>query len=154
MRVVKTAVSAAVAALAIAAAGSAAGARVTYDNTIKSIMAQRCLACHGPDAPTLDQFNTDKDGYKKKSKGPRMDTYENLVVLVNGNDAGALMRRLDDGTNTKDGKPGNMYVNLGASDAERAQNLKLFKAWVGSWSLKRSAELSPAERNAITAPRR
>lgn len=154
MRAVKTAVSAVVAALALAAAGSAAGARVTYDNTIKSIMEQRCLACHGPDAPTLDEFNKDKDDYKKKSKGPRMDTYENLLVLVNGSDAGALMRRLDDGTNTKDGKPGNMYANLGGTDAERAQNLRLFKAWVGSWSLKRSAELSPAERKAITAPRR
>lgn len=97
-------------------------ARVTYDNTIKSIMDQRCLACHGPDAPTLDEFNKDKDGYKKKSKGPRMDTHENLLVLVNGSDAGALMRRLDDGTNTKDGKPGNMYANLGSTDAERAQN--------------------------------
>ncbi len=154
MRAVKTAVSAVVAALAIAAAGSAAGARVTYDNTIKSIMEQRCLACHGPDAPTLDEFSKDKDGYKKKSKGPRMDTYENLLVLVNGKDAGALMRRLDDGTNTKDGKPGNMHVNLGSSDAERARNLDLFKAWVGSWSLKRGAELSAAERKAITAPRR
>lgn len=122
MRAVKTAVSAVVAAPALAAAGGAAGARVTYDNTIKSIMDQRCLACHGPDAPTLDEFNTDKDGYKKKSKGPRMDTHENLLVLVNGSDAGALMRRLDDGTNTKDGKPGNMYANLGSTDAERAQN--------------------------------
>ncbi len=154
MRAVKTAVSAVVVVLAIAAAGSAAGAPVTYDNTIKSIMEQRCLACHGPDAPTLDEFYKDKDDYKKKSKGPRMDTYENLVVLVNGNDAGALMRRLDDGTNTKDGKPGNMYINLGGTDAERAQTLKLFKAWVGNWSLKRSAELSPAERQAIIAPRR
>lgn len=128
--------------------------RVTYDNTIKALMEQRCLACHGKDAPTLEEFDKDKEGYKQKSKGPRMDSYEALIVLVNGKDAGALMRRLDDGANTKDKKPGNMYVNLGDTDAERAQRLKLFKAWVGSWSLKRSAELSDAERQAITAPRR
>lgn len=64
------------------------------------------------------------------------------------------MRRLDDGANTKDGKPGNMYENLGDTAAERAANLQRFKAWVGSWSLKHSHELSDAERKAIAAPRR
>jgi hypothetical protein len=54
-------------------------------------------------------------------------------------DAGALMRRLDDGANTADKKPGNMYKQLGDTDAERAENLKLFKAWVGdgAWNLNR-----------------
>lgn len=136
------------------AAVSAAEPRVTYENTIKALVQQRCLACHGKDAPTLEEFNKDKQGYKKKMKGPRMDSYETLVVFANGKDAGALMRRLDDGTNTEDGKPGNMYVNLGDTDPERAANLKRFKAWVGNWSLKRSNELSDAERKAITAPHR
>lgn len=138
----------------VTATVSAAEPRVTYENTIKALVQQRCLACHGKDAPTLEEFDKDKQGYKDKMKGPRLDSYESVVVLTNGKDAGALMRRLDDGTNTKDGKPGNMYVNLGATDAERAANLKLFKVWVGSWSLKRSNELSDAERKAITAPRR
>lgn len=143
-------------AILVAATASAADGerRVTYENTIEELMEQRCLACHGKAAPTLEEFDKDKQGYKQKLKGPRMDSYDALVVLVNGKDAGALMRRLDDGANTKDKKPGNMYVNLGATDAERAANLKLFKAWVGSWNLKRSAELSDAERQAITAPRR
>ena len=49
------------------------------------------------------------------------------------------MRRLDDGTNTSDKKPGNMYKYLGETDAERATNLKMFKAWLGegAWNLNR-----------------
>lgn len=132
--------------------GADAGS-VTYENSIKPLVTERCLACHGKESPTLEEFDKDKLGYAQKLKGPRMDTYESLVVFVNGKDAGALMRRLDDGANTKDTKPGNMYVNLGDTDAERAERLKLFKAWVGSWSFKRSKELSDAERRAITAPR-
>jgi hypothetical protein len=51
---------------------------------------------------------------------------------------GAMMRRLDDGKATG-GKPGNMYVFLGANDAERAANLKTIKAWLGegAWNLNR-----------------
>jgi hypothetical protein len=47
----------------------------------------------------------DKEGYKKKNKGPRLDTCESLMVVVKGSDAGALMRRLENGKNTRDGKP-------------------------------------------------
>lgn len=49
------------------------------------------------------------------------------------------MRRLDDGANTPDKKPGNMYEQLGATDAERKANLALIKAWVGegAWNLQR-----------------
>ena len=50
-----------------------------------------------------------------------MDTYEDLMIFVNGKDAGALMRRLDDGKNTKDEKPGDMYKTLGGTDTERAR---------------------------------
>ena len=46
-------------------------------------------------------------------------------------DTGAIMRRLDDGKNTSDGKPGNMYTYLGDGDEERRKNLDLFKQWVG-----------------------
>jgi hypothetical protein len=34
-----------------------------------------------------------------------VDTCESLMVVVKGSDAGALMRRLDNGKNTRDGKP-------------------------------------------------
>ncbi len=128
-----------------------AGEAVTYEKDIKGIIAKRCLFCHGTKSPTMEEFDRDKEGYKKRMKGPRLDTYENLMVLVKGSDAGALMRRLDDGKNTKDGKPGNMYTRLGKTDAERAANLEIFKKWVGNWTLKRRKDLSKKELEGIKA---
>jgi cytochrome c553 len=129
-----------------------AGEAVTYEKDIKGIIARQCASCHGSDAPAMEEFKRDQEGYKKKMKGPRADTYGNLMVMVKGSDAGALMRRLDDGKNTKDGKPGNMHGYLGSSDAERSANLTTFKKWVGSWSLKRLKELGKEELEAIKAP--
>jgi cytochrome c5 len=137
-----------------AVAGAVAAAEkqtVTYEDTIKKVVAQKCMMCHGSGAPSAEEFDKDKEGWKKKMKGPRMDTYANLLTFVKGSDAGALMRRLDDGKNTKDGKPGNMYVWLGGTDAERAQTLALFKQWVGDWNLKRRKELTEGELRKITA---
>lgn len=128
-----------------------AGEAVTYEKDIKGIIGKRCIFCHGSKSPTMEEFDRDKEGYKKKMKGPRLDTYENLIVLVKGSDAGALMRRLDNGKNTKDGKPGNMFTRLGKTDAERAANLGIFKKWVGNWTLKRSKELSKEELEGIKA---
>jgi hypothetical protein len=129
-----------------------AGEAVTYEKDIKGFIAKRCIFCHGPKSPTMEEFDRDKEGYKKKMKGPRFDTYGNLMVVVKGSDAGALMRRLDDGKNTKDGKPGNMYLNLGSTDAERAASLEIFKKWIGKWTLKKKKELSKEEMEAIKAP--
>lgn len=129
-----------------------AGEAVTYEKDIKGIIAKRCIFCHGPKSPTIEEFDKDKEAYKKKMKGPKLDTYANVMVMVKGSDAGAMMRRLDDGKNTKDGKPGNMYERLGSTDAERAANLEIFKKWVGNWTLKRSKELSKEELEAIKAP--
>jgi len=125
---------------------------VTYEKDIKGIIAKQCFSCHGPDAPTMEEFKRDQEGYKKKRMGPRADTYGNMMVMVNGSDTGALMRRLDDGKNTKDGKPGNMHTYLGSADAERSANLETFRKWVGNWTLKRSKELSQGELEAIKAP--
>jgi len=136
------------------AAPALGGGDVTYEKDIRPIVAARCTGCHGPDSPSMEEFDRDKDGYKKKGKGPRMDTYPHLMVVVKGSDAGALMRRLDDGKNTKDGKPGNMHVNLGNTDAEKAANLEIFRKWVGNWTLKRKKELSKEELDAIRAPER
>jgi mono/diheme cytochrome c family protein len=127
--------------------------RVTYANRIRALVEKQCGECHGPKSPTMAEFDKDKERYKKDDLGPRYDTYENLLVVVNGSDTGALMRRLDDGANTKDGKPGNMNKHLGDDDARRKANLALFKRWVGGWTLKRSAEISEAERKAILAPK-
>src|SRR3970282_197327 len=70
-------------------------------------------------------------------KGPRMDTYADLISFVGWPDTGAIMRRLDDGKGAGGGKPGNMYKQLGATEQERQKNLNLFKQWVGkdAWKL-------------------
>ena len=128
-----------------------AGETVNYEKDIKGIISKRCLFCHGTKSPTMEEFDRDKEMYKKKMRGPRLDTYENLMVLVKGSDAGALMRRLDDGKNTKDGKPGNMYIRLGKTDAERAANLEIFKKWIGNRTLKRRKEPSKKELEGIKA---
>ena len=54
-------------------------------------------------------------------------------------DPGAFMRRLDDGSNSPDKKPGNMFKYLGETEAERQKNLTTIKAWVGvgGWNLNR-----------------
>jgi hypothetical protein len=127
--------------------------RVTYDDTIRALVEKRCGECHGPKSPTMEEFDKAKAAFKEKDLGPRYDTYEHLMVVVNGADLGALMRRLDDGKNTKDGKPGNMFEHLGETPEARAANLAVFKRWVGGWTLKRKTEVSDAERAAILAPR-
>ena len=141
-----------VAVVIMAAVPVLAGEAVTYEKDIKGIIAKKCLSCHGSDAPTMEEFKKDEEGYKKKMKGPRYDTYANLMVVVKGSDTGALMRRLDDGKNTKDGKPGNMHNYLGSTDAERSANLEIFRKWVGNWTLKRRKELGKEEQEAIKAP--
>lgn len=100
----------------------------------------------------MEEFKKDQEGYKTKKLGPRMDTYENIMVVVNGSDTGALMRRLDDGANTSDNKPGNMHKYLGKDDAVRTANLVLFKHWIGSWNLKRAKEITEEERKMVLAP--
>ena len=116
---------------------------VTYRNDIRPLWQQKCIACHGEAAPSLAEFDENKEKYKQLSKGPRMDSYAHLIAFVGWPDTGALMRRLDDGTNTDDRKPGNMYENLGADEAERQKNLALFKAWVGEggWFLGKLKEM-------------
>jgi len=127
-------------------------AQVTYQKEIRSLVEARCNMCHGPQAPLVDEFKKDKERFTKEKKGPRMDSYSLLLGFVKGKDAGAIMRRLDDGKSKEDKKPGNMYIFLGKDEDERQKNLKIFKDWVGSWNLKRKADLSEDELKKITAP--
>ena len=114
---------------------------LTYNDHIKPVMEQQCYACHGASSPGIEEFDADTKKYTSMMVGPRITTYKELVVFINGDDAGAIMRRLDDGENTPTGKPGNMNIYLGDSAEERAKNLDLFKRWVGNWTLKRQAEV-------------
>ncbi|MDP1742828.1 MAG: cytochrome C [Polaromonas sp.] len=125
------------------AVGVVAAQEVTYRTHIAPLWQSRCVACHGALAPERADFLLDEKGYAAKSLGPRMDSYERFIAFVAWPDTGALMRRLDDGTSRHaGGKPGNMYVYLGTTDQERADNLKLIKAWVGdgAWNLNRWAK--------------
>lgn len=112
---------------------------VTYRGEIQPLIKAQCAECHGGDSPTLAEFSLAKEKYSKAKEGPRTNTYEALIQLIGWPDTGALMRRLDDGTNTPDRKPGNMYKYLGENDKERAAKLLLIKAWVGegAWNLNR-----------------
>jgi len=126
---------------------------VTYRKDIRPLFEAKCSACHGGQAPYLGEFKESKEKYKALHQGPRMDTYADLLFFIAWPDTGAIMRRLDDGKNTKDGKPGNMYSHLGDTEGERQKNLKLFKAWIGedSWVLKRRADITKEELGRIKA---
>lgn len=130
----------------------AVAAETTYLQQIKPLMDARCVTCHGADAPEYPAFKRDKDAWLAKGIGPRMDTYSHLLYYTGWPDTGALMRRLDDGANTKDGKPGNMYQHLGDKEAERQVNLTLFKDWVGNWSLKKFDAQTKDELAGIKVP--
>jgi len=127
-----------------------AGEEITYTGHIAPLVSAKCSGCHGKDAaPEYQAFKKEKEKWLAKGQGMRMDSYSHLVFYTAWPDTGALMRRLDDGKNGKDGKPGNMYQHLGSSDDERQKNLALFKGWVGNWSLKRWPEISKEEMNGI-----
>jgi hypothetical protein len=127
--------------MGLALCGAASMAQeVSYRKDIAPMWQAKCVACHGAQSPERADFLLDEKGFAAKSQGPRMDSYERILAFVAWPDTGALMRRLDDGKSPlAGGKPGNMYVNLGATEAERAKNLKLLKAWVGdgAWNLNR-----------------
>jgi len=112
---------------------------VTYRNTVRPLWQEKCAACHDRNSPYLGDFEGAAAKYTAEMKGPRMDSYADLIFYVGWPDTGAIMRRLDDGKSVKSGKPGNMYQYLGANEEERQKNLNTFKQWVGAdaWTLKR-----------------
>ena len=91
-------------------------AQVTYQKDIRPLFDSKCSICHGPNSPLVDDFKKEKEKYTKENKGPRMDSYPLLLEFVKGKDAGAIMRRLDDGQSKGDKKPGNMYPFLGKDE--------------------------------------
>ena len=124
--------------LTVLAASAASAQETTWSGSIKGIVEKHCLGCHGADsAPEYPLFKKEKKKWLTKGQGMRMDSYSHLVSFVGWPNAGAMMRRLDDGKSSKEGKAGNMYQHLGSTESERQQNLGQFKAWIGNWSLKR-----------------
>lgn len=123
--------------------------KVRYTTHIKPIFEQRCAKCHGAKSPEHMEFMSNIKKYKKKLKGPRMDNYTYMISFIVWPGTGSLMRMLDDGKNTEDGKPGKMYKRLGKTEEERQKNLKLFKEWVGYWTLNEWPALTKEEINKI-----
>lgn len=139
--------------LAFAAAAPGLAEEITYSKHIRPVWEDQCERCHGASAPTYEVFLGDPKRFETDDKGPRMDTYESLLFFVNGPKApGALMRKLDDGANSKDGQPGNMYRHLGRSDKRKA-NLQLFKQWVGedAWFVKKAEDVSQEDLKRVKA---
>jgi len=123
---------------------------VTYTRQIKPLFDKHCAGCHGREAaPEYHAFKAEKEKWLARGQGMRMDTYSHLIFYTAWPDTGALMRRLDDGKNTRDGKPGNMYMHLGKTEEERQKNLTLFKAWVGNWNLKKWPEVTKDELDGV-----
>lgn len=136
--------------LAVLTASSAQAEETTWSGTIQSLFDKNCSGCHGNDAPEYAAFKKDKDAWLKKGIGMKMNTYSHLVSFAGWPNTGALMRRLDDGKGSKDGKTGNMYQHLGSDEPERQANLSQFKKWVGNWNLKRWADINKEELNSVT----
>jgi hypothetical protein len=119
------------------AATSALAQEATWRSEVGPMVSAKCGACHGASAPEYNDWMLLGDD-KRKTVGPRMDSYPTFMSYVIWPGTGAVMRRLDDGK-AAGGKPGNMYQHLGTSDDERAKNLKMVKDWLGAgaWNLNR-----------------
>ena len=74
----------------------------TYRGEIQPLIKAQCAEYHGDDSPTLAEFNLAPEKYTNDKQGPRTCTYETLLQLVGWPDTGALMRRLDDGSQNAD----------------------------------------------------
>lgn len=137
-------------AVALFFASAASSEEITYRKHIKPLFESKCVVCHGSDAaPEYYAFKEDQNKWTAQGQGMRMDTYSHLIFYTAWPDTGALMRRLNDGRGVKDGKAGNMYQYLGGTEEERQQNLKLFKEWVGNWTLKRWKEIKKEDIDGI-----
>lgn len=116
---------------------SLAGPEPTWRADVAPVITEQCGACHGATAPEYNDWML-MGNEKRKTVAPRMDSYPNFMSYVVWPATGAMMRRLDDGSSSN-GKAGNMHQYLGATDEERAKNLKTIKTWLGdgAWNLNR-----------------
>jgi hypothetical protein len=117
---------------------SVAAQDLTWRKDVQPLIKDKCGACHGASAPIYEEWNLDRKNFEAKNIGPRLENYTDFMRHVIWPATGSLARRLDDGKNAE-GKPGNMYARLGATDQERAKNLATLKSWLGegAWNLNR-----------------
>jgi hypothetical protein len=121
--------------------------KISYAKNVKPIFDKQCVFCHGEDSAEHTEFMKDMKKYTSQSLGPRLDNYTYLTSFIVWPETGALMRMLDDGTTNDTGTPGAMYENLGDTKTEQQANLKIFKEWVGNWTVKKWDEISKEDIN-------
>lgn len=142
-------IAAALAIMVVSGASQLLAADVTWQKDIKPVFDKQCAGCHGAGSPDYNEFGKDKKMWTSKGIGMRMDSYSYIITYIGWPYSGAIMRRLDDGSNLPSKKAGNMYEYLGNNDAERKANLELFKSWVGNWNLKRFKDVTKEDLNAL-----
>ena len=65
---------------------------VTYRKHIQPLVAQKCGGCHGAGSPYYGDFSEDKKKYEAALKGPRMDSYADLIFFIGWPDASTTGR--------------------------------------------------------------
>ena len=103
MKVILTVALVAASITGLSADGLAAEASYTKD--VKPLFEAKCAGCHGAASPYFGEFEKEPKKFAAAMKGPRMDSYADLIFFVGWPDTGAVIRRLDDGKSTG-GKPG------------------------------------------------
>ncbi len=103
------------------------GTGASYTRDILPVFENNCASCHGSKSPEHAVFMKNSDEYSSKFVGPRMDNYTLMSSFVVWPDTGSLMRNLDDGTNTENGKPGKMYVHLGGGRTGKNDESEAFQ---------------------------
>jgi hypothetical protein len=113
--------------------------RAIFQAKILPIFEANCMDCHGDDAPSYATYLTAPERFKKEKLGPRMMSYDEVMLFVTGPEFGSMARRLDDGANTPNQRRGNMFKYLGETDRQREENLRILKQWIGEKSWRQSA---------------
>jgi hypothetical protein len=148
----KAILGAVLAGVILSLAALASAEEVTYRKQIKPLFDAKCAACHGAEAaPEYGAFKEEKTRWLAKGQGMKMDTYSHLLFYTAWPGTGAIMRRLNDGQGAREAQAGNMYPYLGDREEERQKNLKLFKEWVGNWTLKKRNEITQEDLAGIKA---
>ena len=73
---------------------------LTYEKDVKPIISKRCLLCHGSNAPTIEEFNKDKEGFKQwlKVAAEKCEITEYQYGFINPENDELMIHQLDAAT--------------------------------------------------------
>ena len=89
---------------------------LSWRKDIAPVVSMQCGACHGQNAPEYNDWMLLGEE-KRKTIGPRMDTYPHFMSYVVWPATGSMMRRLDDGRAGGGGDPDEVHERH-AGDSE------------------------------------